>query len=239
MPETLARGVAPGVSPVRGRGRGDGPDGGPGGGRLPDRGAGFAGGIAPGCRTVRSPSGGERDRTIGDSADGGRCRLYRPTGAANRPVGSRIRSSRGRSRTADYRVWTESDIMGNRRVYRGHGHARGHQPPRGVARAASGRILTAPSLQVDRPQNAAAPVIVEAVTPEQAAGIVAQNSTEASIETAAGYAVMNRMAKTMPGGEVRSLIPDDPGSSVRRPQHSHAASRPDRIRSAPRHPGAS
>jgi hypothetical protein len=53
-------------------------------------------------------------------------------------------------------------------------------------------------------------VIVEGVTPEQAAGVVAQNSTQASLEAAAGYAVMNRVAKSMPGSEIRSLIADDP-----------------------------
>jgi len=53
-------------------------------------------------------------------------------------------------------------------------------------------------------------VIVEAVTPDQAVGIVAQNSTQASIVAAAGYAEMNRVARIMPGNEIRSLVQVDP-----------------------------
>ena len=68
------------------------------------------------------------------------------------------------------------------------------------------------SLQVDPPEGAAAPVTVEAVTPDQMAGVVARNSTEASIETAQVYAVMNHMASNMPGSDVFPLIHDDPGS---------------------------
>ncbi len=68
------------------------------------------------------------------------------------------------------------------------------------------------ALHVGRPQDSATPITVEAVTPEQAVGVVAQNSTEASLATAAAYAVMNRMAKNMPGNEIRPLIQYEPGS---------------------------
>jgi len=105
----------------------------------------------------------------------------------------------------------ESDVLGNRRVYRVTGTResvnRFVASLGGVWQNFEGAVL-----QVDRPENAATPVIVEAVTPEEAVSIVAQNSTQATIEAAAGYAAMNRAAKSMPDREIRSLIQDDPGS---------------------------
>jgi hypothetical protein len=68
------------------------------------------------------------------------------------------------------------------------------------------------SLHVDRPEDAAVPVTIEAVTPEQVTTVVARTSTEASIKTAEAYAAMNYMARNMPGGELPSLIPEDPAS---------------------------
>jgi hypothetical protein len=74
------------------------------------------------------------------------------------------------------------------------------------------RSFDAAALHVDWPEGSASPVVVEAVTPEQAYAIVAQNTTEASLEAAAGYAVTNHLAKNMPGREIRPLIQQDPGS---------------------------
>ena len=68
------------------------------------------------------------------------------------------------------------------------------------------------SLQVDSPKGAATPVTVEGVTPGQVAVVVACNTTEASIETAQVYAVMNHMASNMPGSDVFPLIHEDQGS---------------------------
>lgn len=68
------------------------------------------------------------------------------------------------------------------------------------------------SLQVDPPEGMAAPVRIERVTPDQMAAVVARDSTEASIETARVYALMNRMAGHGPGGDILPLIHDDPGS---------------------------
>jgi len=105
----------------------------------------------------------------------------------------------------------QSDIMGNRRVYQVTGTR--ESVNRFVASLGGvWQNFESAVLQVDRPENADTPVIVEGVTPAQALGIVAQNSTQASIETAAGYAAMNRVAKSMPGREIRSLTQDDPGS---------------------------
>ncbi len=148
----------------------------------------------------------------------------------------RIRSSPALSRIADYRARIESDIVGNKRVYRVTGTResvnRFVASLSGVWQNFEGAVL-----QVDRPENAEAPVIVEAVTPEQAAGIVAQNSTKASIETAAGYAVMNRVAKSMPGSEVRPLIQADSSPLVAVLNIQPKETGPET--STPDHPGAS
>jgi len=103
----------------------------------------------------------------------------------------------------------ESDVLGHRRVYRVTGTR--ENVNRFVA-SLSGvwQNFEGATLQVDRPEDAGAPVIVEAVTPDQAVGIVAQNSTQASIVAAAGYAEMNRVARIMPGNEIRSLVQVDP-----------------------------
>ncbi|MCX5644026.1 MAG: hypothetical protein NTZ17_04980 [Phycisphaerae bacterium] len=105
----------------------------------------------------------------------------------------------------------ESTVSGNQRVYRIAG-----------TRASVNRLVASLSglwqnfdsaaLQVDRSEGSAAPVLVEAITPEQTASIVAQGSTKASLDTAANYAIMNHMAKNMPGNEIRPLIQTDSGS---------------------------
>jgi hypothetical protein len=168
-------------------------------------------GTLPRVADSRSPSESERDRTtvtplvVADDGFTGRLELRTARLAyADTFVAREIENS-GLSGV------NESDVMGHRRVYQITG-----------TRESVNRFVASLSrvwqsfdgavLQVDRPQNAGAPVIVEAVTPEQAAGIVAQNSTQASIETAAGYAAMNRVAKNMPGNDVRSLIQDNPSS---------------------------
>ncbi len=167
-------------------------------------------GTLPPVADNRRPSGTERDRTIvtplavADAGFTGRLELRTARLAYADTFVAREIANSGLSGV------DESDVMGNRRVYQITG-----------TRESVNRFVASLSrvwqnfdgavLQVDRPDNAGAPVIVEAVTPEQAAGIVAQNSTQASVETAAGYAVLNRVAKNMPGGEIRPLIQDDPG----------------------------
>jgi hypothetical protein len=118
----------------------------------------------------------------------------------------------------------EPDIMGNKRVYRIAGSREGVNR---LVASLSGvwQNFDSAALHVDRPENSAAPVVVEAVTPEQAASIVAQNSTSASVEAAAAYAVMNRMAKSMPGSELGPLLQNNPGSllaalSIPRPKET-------------------
>jgi hypothetical protein len=104
----------------------------------------------------------------------------------------------------------ESGMLGNQRVYRIAGTREGVNR---LVASLSGvwQNFDSATMQVVRPENAA-PVVVEAVTPEQTAGIVAQGSTKASIETAMSYAVLNHMAKNMPGSEIRSLIQSEPTS---------------------------
>ena len=167
-------------------------------------------GASPLVSDGRSLVGSERDRTtvtplaVADAGFTGRLELRTARLAyADTFVAREIQNS-GLSGV------DESDVLGNRRVYRVTG-----------TRESVNRFVASLSrvwqsfdgavLEVDRPENAAAPVIVESVTPEQAAGVVAQNSTQASIETAANYAAMNRVAKNMPGSETRPLIQDDPG----------------------------
>lgn len=67
------------------------------------------------------------------------------------------------------------------------------------------------ALRLDRPEDPTGPVVIEAVTPGQAAAIVAQDSTKASIDTALHFALMNHLAKNMPGAELQPSIPDDVG----------------------------
>jgi hypothetical protein len=104
----------------------------------------------------------------------------------------------------------ESGILGSQHVYRIAGTREGVNR---LVASLSGvwQSFDGAALQVDRPENSA-PVVIEAVTPEQAATIVAQNSTKGSIDTAVSFAVMNHMAKNMPGGNIRPLIQNDPGS---------------------------
>lgn len=105
----------------------------------------------------------------------------------------------------------EPGLMSTRRVYQVTGS---RESVNRLVASLSGvwQTFASAALRVDQPQRSGTPVIVEAVTPEQAVGIVAQNSTEASIATATAYAVMNRMAKNLPGNEIRPLIQYEPGS---------------------------
>ncbi len=105
----------------------------------------------------------------------------------------------------------EPDLMGKKRVYQITGSRESIN--RFVA-SLSGvwQNFEDAALQVHRPQSTGGTVTVEAITPEQAVGIVAQNSTEATVEAAAAYAVMNRIAKNLPGNEFRPLIQNEPGS---------------------------
>ena len=106
----------------------------------------------------------------------------------------------------------ESTVSGNQRVYRITGT---RESVNRLVASLSGvwqNYFDSATMQVDRSEASVAPVLVEAITPEQTATIVAQNSTNASIQTAANYAIMNHMAKSMPGNEIRPLIQRDPGS---------------------------
>ena len=105
----------------------------------------------------------------------------------------------------------ESGVMGNQRVYRIAGTREGVNRLVASLSGVWQQNFDSATMQVDRAENAA-PVVVEAVTPEQTASIVAQGSTKASIETAMSYAVLNHMAKNMPGNEIRPLIQSDSGS---------------------------
>ncbi len=67
------------------------------------------------------------------------------------------------------------------------------------------------ALRVDRPGDSAGPVVVEAITPEQTANVVAQSTTKASIEAALSYAAMNRLAKNHAGQRYSAADPADPG----------------------------
>ena len=72
----------------------------------------------------------------------------------------------------------------------------------------------AATLEIAGPEDSTEPIAVEAVTAEQMARIVARSNTEATIETAHAYAVMNDMMRNMPGGELVSYIQEDPGSII-------------------------
>ncbi len=168
-------------------------------------------GTLPPVADNRSPSEGERVRTtvtplaVVDDGFTGRLELRTTRLAyADSFVAREIENS-GLSGV------DESDVLGNRRVYR----VTGTRESVNLFVASLSRVwqnFEGAVLQVDRPENAAAPVIIESVTPEQAAGIVAQKSTQASVDAAASYAAMNRVAKNMPGSEVRPLIQDNPSS---------------------------
>jgi hypothetical protein len=104
----------------------------------------------------------------------------------------------------------ESTVLGNQRVYRIAGS---RESVNRLVASLSGvwQNFDNATMQVNRPENSV-PVVIEAVTPEQTAGIVAQNSTNASVQTAANYALMNHMARNMPGKEIQPLIQTDSGS---------------------------
>lgn len=65
------------------------------------------------------------------------------------------------------------------------------------------------TLQIDARGQFASPVTVDAVTPEQAASIVASENTAASMEAARNYAALNAMTKRTPGHEVLEMVKDD------------------------------
>jgi len=68
------------------------------------------------------------------------------------------------------------------------------------------------TLQIEGPEQFAASVTVHAVTPEQAASIVASQNTAASIETARNYAVINAMARRTPGRDILRMVSNDAAS---------------------------
>jgi len=70
------------------------------------------------------------------------------------------------------------------------------------------------TLYVDRPGDSATPVAVEAVTADQTVSIIARSSTEASVEAAQAFAVMNDLARQTPGGELLAMIGEDTGSML-------------------------
>jgi hypothetical protein len=104
----------------------------------------------------------------------------------------------------------ESSIVGNRRVYQITGSRTG------VNRLVADLSRVWPNFEsatfrVDRPEKTAGAVVVEGVTPEQAAQIVAQDTTKASVDTALRYAATNHLAKNMPGNGIRLPTQNDPG----------------------------
>lgn len=173
--------------------------------------------VAPGGSTFvadsQRPLGGEPSRTtapvvvVADAGFTGRLELQtaRLT-QADAFVARAIENSGLSSRS-------EPDLMDNKRVYRVTGTR--EEVDRLVA-SLSGvwQSFDHAALQVDRPADSGGPVRVEAVTPEQAFGIVAQNSTEATVNAAQGYAVANHIAKNMPGREIRPLLQYEPSSLV-------------------------
>jgi len=102
------------------------------------------------------------------------------------------------------------EMAGDRRVYRVTGSRAGIQ--RLVASLGDvWQEFDSATLRVSESEGASA-VTIEAVTPAQMAEVVARTSTEATVETAQVYAVMNQMARTMPGREIAPLMDDDSGS---------------------------
>jgi len=65
------------------------------------------------------------------------------------------------------------------------------------------------ALHVERLDVPGAPVVVESITSDQAMKIIAQKSAGASVRTAQDYAVLNGMARSMPGREVLAMVGDD------------------------------
>jgi hypothetical protein len=106
----------------------------------------------------------------------------------------------------------EPDLAANKRFYRVTGTREGVNRLVASLSGVWQNYFDGAALEVDRPGNSGARVVVEAITPEQVVGIVAQNSSEASVEAARAYAVMNRMAKNAPGSEIRPLLEYRPGS---------------------------
>jgi hypothetical protein len=70
------------------------------------------------------------------------------------------------------------------------------------------------SLSIGGPSQPASPVTVEALTPDQAIDIVAQDSTQASIETARSYAITNAVAANVPGREALDSLSNTPGADL-------------------------
>ncbi len=108
--------------------------------------------------------------------------------------------------------FVEVDMIGGGRVYR-----------LVSTREGVNRLLTSLSsfwpnfdsttLHVSRPGEPLHPVVVEAVTAEQAVSIVARNSTQASIEAAESYARVNGVERNIPGHEILMAINDYTGST--------------------------
>jgi hypothetical protein len=68
------------------------------------------------------------------------------------------------------------------------------------------RSFDAVTLSVEGPGHAASPVTVETLTPAQVIDIVAQGTTQASLEVARSYAAANAMTANMPGREVLASL---------------------------------
>lgn len=108
---------------------------------------------------------------------------------------------------------TESDVIDRRHSYHVVGTREGIN--RLVASLSSAwQRAQGVTLYVDRRGDSAAPVAVEAVTPDQTVSIIARNSTEASVEAAEAFAVMNDLARQAPGGEILAMIGEDTGSML-------------------------
>ncbi len=108
---------------------------------------------------------------------------------------------------------TESGAAGDRRRY--HIVGTRENINRLVASLSSAwQSAGAATLYVDRPGDAPGPVAVEAVTPDQTVSIIARNSTEASVEAAEAFAVMNDLARQTPGDEILAMIGEDTGSML-------------------------
>ncbi|MBN2131961.1 MAG: hypothetical protein JW741_20840 [Sedimentisphaerales bacterium] len=112
----------------------------------------------------------------------------------------------------------ESDADGSTRIYRLAGS---RESVRGLV-AALGSIwekFDATTLHVESPRQYAEAVTIPAVTLEQAVSVVAQDNTEASLETARDYEVRNRIAREMPGNEILALVNDGVSSvGIEKPQ---------------------
>jgi len=107
----------------------------------------------------------------------------------------------------------ESGIAGDRRSYRVVG-TRDNINRLVASLGSAWQSAGAATLYVDRPGDSAAPVAVEAVTPDQTFSIIARNSTEASVEAAQAFAVMNDLAGQTPGSELLAMIGEDTGSML-------------------------